>query len=125
MGEDGAADRLAAHRHVGDLRAHADHEGEIKEVPIVRLGPLPVGENHSAALSAVLVVVFVRVVQREYCVRERPGQHDRQRGKDQLDRLAWCRARRAQQREDGTFVVGPCSATSYLPGRLQGAFSIR
>src|SRR5205823_13210290 len=37
MGGDGAADLLARDAHVGDLRGHADDEGEVDEVPVVRL----------------------------------------------------------------------------------------
>src|SRR5262245_4789575 len=71
VAEDGAADRLAAHRHVGYLRAHPDHEREIHEIPIVRLA-LAAGKLHAAALAVILVVVFMRIMQREDRVRERP-----------------------------------------------------
>src|SRR5262245_50908949 len=57
--EHGAADGLGAHSHVGNLRAHPDHEREIEEVPVVRLA-LVTRELH--ADPAALVVVFVRVV---------------------------------------------------------------
>src|SRR5262249_16387902 len=69
--EDGTADRPAAHGHVGHLRAHADHERKIHEIPVVRLAVL-VRKFHAAALAFVLVVIFMRVVQREDGVRERP-----------------------------------------------------
>src|SRR6266850_8242954 len=64
VAEYGPADRLAAHRHVGDLRAHADHEGEIGEVPVVRF-LLAAGKFHAAAFAAVLVVELVRIMQCE------------------------------------------------------------
>ena len=51
VGDDGAADPLARHPHVGDLRGHADHEGEVDEVPVAGrlVGP---GERHAPARSA-------------------------------------------------------------------------
>src|SRR5437763_15270343 len=69
VGKHGAADRLAAHGHIGDLRAHADDEGKIEEVHVVGLRLLA-RKLHAAALGGVLVIELVRVVQREHGVRE-------------------------------------------------------
>src|SRR6476659_10195140 len=33
---DPTADEMARHHHVGDLRSHRDHEGEIEKLPVVR-----------------------------------------------------------------------------------------
>ena len=59
-------------RDVRDLERHADDEGEIDEVPVVRLVIL--GKLQAAHAAAAVVVVGV--VQGEDGVDEDPGQHD-------------------------------------------------
>ena len=62
---------------------HGDHEGEIQEIPIVRL--LLAGEIQAAdARVAALAVIFMRVMQREDRVHEQPGQHDRDHAERQI-----------------------------------------
>ena len=77
-----AADQAVGHLDVGDLERHADHEGEIREVPVVRL--VLAGEDQAVGAFA-LAVIVVRVVQREQRVDEGPGQRD---GRDRQRRRA-------------------------------------
>ena len=80
MRRDGAANRFRRDRNVGDLRSHADDEGKIDEVPIIRLALAREGE--AAAFLTRLDVELVRVMQREDDVCERPRErdgHDRER----------------------------------------------
>src|SRR5882757_3527194 len=100
VAEHGTADRLATHGHVRHLRAHADHEREIHEIPIVRLG-LVAGKLHAATLAVILVVILMRVVQREDRVRECPRQEDRDGGEEEVGGAAHASAGAAEQREDG------------------------
>ena len=82
----GATDRLRRDGHVGYLRAHADREGEIHEVPVIRF--LVLRERHAADNAvAPAAVIFVRVVQREYRMDEGPGQNDRSGREDEVSRL--------------------------------------
>src|SRR5438093_3841926 len=64
---DGAADLLSRNAHVGDLRGHADDQGEVDKVPVVRLFQTA-RERHPA--DAALVVELVRVVQCEHRMDE-------------------------------------------------------
>ena len=82
MSGDGAADLLSRNAHVGDLRGHADDQGEVDKVPVVRLFQTA-RERHPA--DAALVVELVRVVQCEHRMDESPRQHDCDRREDELD----------------------------------------
>ena len=66
-----AADRLVGDTDVGHLRGHADHEGEIDEVPVVGLFVAVAARELQTARRAVAVIV-VRVMQREGGVHGRP-----------------------------------------------------
>src|SRR5882724_5358018 len=99
VGSDRAADHLAGDSHVGDLRRHSDDEGEVDEVPVVRL-VLAAWEGQPAAIA--FIVELMRVVQREHRVDEGPRQHDGNGRKDEGARLpAAAGPRSAELDEDG------------------------
>jgi len=87
VGGDGAADSLVSDAHIGHLRGHADHEGEIYEIPIVGI-VMPVAAGKLEPAGLVATVILVRVMQRERRVHRRPRQSDRKDRKDQLLRIA-------------------------------------
>src|SRR5262245_42660389 len=54
----GAADDLVGDADVGDLRCHADDEGEINKVPVVGLLPVVAARELQAARFAAAIVVM-------------------------------------------------------------------
>lgn len=78
--------------HIGDLGRHADDEGEVGEVQVVGFD-ISIGEDEPAGdgrsvRSPALMVVEMRVVQREDRVEDGPREHDRDEGeKDVRDEL--------------------------------------
>ena len=59
------------HRHIGDLRGHADDQGEIEEIPIVRFGR-GARESQAAGLPCRGLIEFVSVVGGEDKLNEKP-----------------------------------------------------
>ena len=67
----GAADDLVGDADIGNLRGHADHEREVDEVPVIRLG-MRVAARKLQAAGLAAAVEIVRVVQRKGGVNQSP-----------------------------------------------------
>src|SRR5579871_5273609 len=84
MHGDRVANGFRRHANIGDLRGHADAEGEIDEVPVVRLVVAGEHQRCSGAAVSVTTIVFVGIVQGEDGVDQRPGEEDGRRGEQQM-----------------------------------------
>src|SRR5829696_4464955 len=74
-----AANELAGHLHIRDLKRHPDHEREIDEIPVV--GLIVIGKfQPTDVLVASFAVKLVRIMKREDDVDEGPRQHNCEHG---------------------------------------------
>ena len=67
--------RLLGDADVGDLRGHADDEGEVDEVPVIGVVAFVAAWKLQAARLAAAIII-VRVMQRESRVHQRPRQRN-------------------------------------------------
>ncbi len=82
--------RLGINHHVGRLRRRAERRRKIEKIPVVGLLVLRKGESLRRILidRSVRRIKFVRIVQREYDLRHKPGYHDCRASKSDEEKLA-------------------------------------
>src|ERR1700680_888540 len=83
---------------IGHLCGHADDERKIDEIPVIRI--TFTGKLESVLLVTPLAVEFMRVVQCEDAVDEKPGRQDRYYSQQQLIELPSGALRAAEFEDD-------------------------